>query len=164
MSRTIVFIRHAQAGPGLRDHSRSLTTAGRDQAQEAATKLATYLTPGARVVASSARRTQETAHAIAQQIGSEVESRSELYVGGEDEVIAATIGAGDVVVVGHAPVIAYAAIDCASRISPQVAEKVSSQGCPTATAFVFSVPTDEEGADDWGQAQWVNTLITPARR
>ena len=63
------------------------------------------------------------------------------------------------IVVGHAPVIAYAALDVASRISPETTEQVGERGCPTGTAFIFRAE-GELGAERY---EWVDTVITPAR-
>ena len=159
MKRMIAFVRHAQAGSGFRDHERHLTGAGRDQAVRVGQALSRYFDADTQTVASSARRTQETALAIANVLGTDHRSEEKLYSGDEDDVLACTLTNADVIVVGHAPVIAYAALDVASRISTETTEQVGERGCPTGTAFIFRAE-GELGAERY---EWVDTVITPAR-
>lgn len=159
MKRMIAFVRHAQADSGFNDHARHLTRAGRDQAVRVGQALSRYFTGQTQIVASSARRTQETAVAIANVLGSDHRSEAKLYTGDEDDILACAATNTDVIVVGHAPVIAYAALEVASRIGPEGAQQVEERGCPTGTAFIFRA----EGQAGAERYQWVNTIITPVR-
>lgn len=158
MTRMIAFMRHAQAGSGRTDHERPLTAAGRQQAQRAAQSLTRYFEAPVTVVASSARRTQETALALATALGADTRVEEGLYTGDETEVLGCAQLDEDVIVVGHAPVIAYAALELASRIDTETVEKVGQRGCPTATAFIFREDEETGGEPTY---TWVDTLITP---
>ena len=99
----LVLWRHAEAEPGTPDVDRRLTPKGLKQAVRMAAWLAKGLPDDARVLASPARRTQQTAIAL----GRRFETRDELALGATVTSVLAAAGwpdsAATVVVVGHQP-------------------------------------------------------------
>ena len=106
----IVLWRHADAEDGIPDLERRLTAKGAKQAKKVATWLATRLPKGARVVASPAKRAQQTARALAGKfetvaaLGTDADAKSVLAAVGWPADDDATV-----VVVGHQPALGQAA-------------------------------------------------------
>jgi phosphohistidine phosphatase len=108
----LILWRHADAeegAPGAPDEARRLTPKGRSQAKEVAAWLKKQLPDDARVLASPARRAQETAQAltrrfkVSRQLGTAAEPASLLKAAGWPA------GRGTVVIVGHQPTLGQAA-------------------------------------------------------
>jgi phosphohistidine phosphatase len=100
----LILWRHAEAEYGPPDLQRALTPHGEKQARGMARWLRGRLPDGTRVVASPARRTQQTASALAEDF----ETLDALAPGASaTSVLAAcgwsATGAGSVLVVGHQP-------------------------------------------------------------
>lgn len=99
----LILWRHAEAAPGDPDAARPLTDHGRRQALAMARFLAPRLPKSLRVIASTARRTQETARALDRT----VESIEELAPGCDVATLLAVSGWPEsvrpVLVVGHQP-------------------------------------------------------------
>lgn len=101
----LYLVRHAEAAPGEPDELRSLTPAGRRQAQELAERLrADGVAPDA-IITSPLLRARETGEALAEATGAELQPDERLAPGAtEEDVRAAVAGRGEtVVVVGHQP-------------------------------------------------------------
>ena len=101
----LYLVRHAEAAPGEPDELRALTPEGRRQAAELAERLrADGVEPDA-IITSPLRRARETADALAETSGVEVQSDERLAPGAtEEDVRAAVAGRGEtVVVVGPQP-------------------------------------------------------------
>jgi phosphohistidine phosphatase len=123
----LYLVRHAKAekpGPGEPDSDRRLTTKGRRQAMELATRLAELPEPPGIVVTSPLARARETARVIAQAASAELRVDERLAPGATADDIRAAVGGatGAVATVGHQP-------DC-SEIA--VALTGSDPGFPTA--------------------------------
>jgi len=107
----LILWRHAEAedARGGDDLGRALTVRGRRQAERMAAWLAPRLPAGARVLASPARRCQETAAAL----GRPATTVDAIAPGASGEAVLAAAGwpgeAGAVVVVGHQPTLGLAA-------------------------------------------------------
>jgi phosphohistidine phosphatase len=99
----LILWRHAEAEDGLDDHERKLTVKGRKQAVKMAKWLGERLPRNALVLASPARRTQETAAALGQTF----ETSAAVGLSASTESILQAAGwpraARAVVVVGHQP-------------------------------------------------------------
>jgi phosphohistidine phosphatase len=115
----LILWRHADAenaAPGQSDAERSLTAKGEKQARRMAAWLAKRLPKDARILASPARRAQQTAQALdrdfetAGEVGTMADCRSVLKVAGWPS------GDGTVVVVGHQPTLGQvAALACTGK-------------------------------------------------
>lgn len=110
--RTLVLLRHASAEPasaGRDDHERSLTDAGRDEAQDIGRWLVEQGIGCDEVLCSPAQRTRETMAEIAAAgcAEAEVEIEHRLYNAGAEDILAvvreASEDASVLLVVGHAP-------------------------------------------------------------
>lgn len=108
----LILWRHADAdtaAPGVPDASRSLTARGESQAQRMAAWLVKQLPGGVVVLASPARRAQQTAAALTRQfkatpdVGTAATPQSVLKAAGWPD------GEGVVLVVGHQPTLGQAA-------------------------------------------------------
>ncbi|NBU58414.1 MAG: histidine phosphatase family protein [Betaproteobacteria bacterium] len=100
----LILWRHAEAGYGPPDLERTLTSHGEQQARAMAAWLRPRLPEGTRILASPARRTQQTAAALSKRI----ETLEALAPGASAEALLAACGwtatgSGSVVVVGHQP-------------------------------------------------------------
>lgn len=99
----LILWRHAEAEDGFPDSERKLTAKGEKQAAAMASWLKQRLPENCRVVASPARRTQQTARALT----ADFETLKEIAVGASAEALLGAIGwpdaKGAVVVVGHQP-------------------------------------------------------------
>jgi phosphohistidine phosphatase len=106
-ARTLVLMRHAEAGGAARDHDRPLTPAGVRTAGDAGRWLRAHLPPVDLTLCSTAARTRQTRAAA--DVAGEVRYSDELYGGGVDDILAevATTPAAvsTLLVVGHAPTI-----------------------------------------------------------
>ena len=104
-SRTLILMRHAEAGAAHNDHDRPLTPAGRADAAAAGEWIRQALPEVAEVVCSTALRTRQTL--AASGVDAPTRFAEELYGGGIEDIltqIAATSDtASTVLVVGHAP-------------------------------------------------------------
>ena len=107
----LILWRHAEAedARGGDDLGRALTERGRGQAERMAAWLAPRLPVGARILASPARRCQETVAAL----GRAAATVDAIAPGASGEAVLAAAGwpgeAGAVVVVGHQPTLGLAA-------------------------------------------------------
>jgi len=108
----LILWRHADAEdgtPGKSDAERGLTAKGEKQARRMAGWLEKRLPKDARVMASPARRAQQTAQALSRhcetrrELGTDADARAVLKAAGWPE------GEGTVVVVGHQPTLGQAA-------------------------------------------------------
>ncbi|HRL98202.1 MAG TPA: histidine phosphatase family protein [Acidovorax sp.] len=104
----LILWRHAEAEEaegGGDDLARSLTPRGEKQAARMAAWLDRQLPEGLRVVASPARRTEQTAHAL----GRKFKMRAELLPGGTPQDLLELVqwprAKGAVLVVGHQPML-----------------------------------------------------------
>lgn len=99
----LILWRHAEAEDGFPDSERKLTPKGEKQAAAMAAWLKSRLPDGCRVVASPARRTQQTAQALT----ADFETLKDIAVGASAEALLGAIGwpdaKGAVLVVGHQP-------------------------------------------------------------
>lgn len=99
----LILWRHAEAEEGTPDIERELTAKGEKQAQKMARWLRDHLDEPARLLASPAKRAQQTAQALDENI----ETKNELGVGASATRILRAIGwpdtKGTVIVVGHQP-------------------------------------------------------------
>lgn len=99
----LILWRHAEAEDGFPDNDRKLTAKGEKQAAAMAAWLKTRLPEGYRVVASPARRTQQTAKALTADFA----TLPEIAAGASVEGLLGAVGwpeaKGAVVVVGHQP-------------------------------------------------------------
>lgn len=108
----LVLWRHADAedgAPGLSDDARRLTAKGEKQAKRMAAWLKSQFPGDAQVLASPARRAQQTAQALTRRF----DTTGEVGTGaGPESVLKAAgwpAGEGTVVVVGHQPTLGQAA-------------------------------------------------------
>jgi len=99
----VIVVRHAKAAPGAPDELRPLTEQGREAARVLGELLADRQPDT--VVSSPLLRTRETAQAIADAAGLEVEVDERLAPGADaDDLRAAVAGrGGTVITVGHQP-------------------------------------------------------------
>jgi phosphohistidine phosphatase len=99
----LILWRHAEAEEGTPDVERKLTPKGEKQARKIAKWLKEHLDEPVRLLASPAKRTQQTAQAL----GERIETKNELAVGSSaTRILRATgwpEGQGTVIVVGHQP-------------------------------------------------------------
>lgn len=99
----LILWRHAEAEDGYPDFERKLTAKGEKQAAAMAAWLKSRLPENCRVVASPARRTQQTARALT----ADFETLPEVAVGASAEALLGAIGwpdaRGAVLVVSHQP-------------------------------------------------------------
>jgi len=108
----LILWRHADAedgAPGAPDEARRLTPKGRRQAKEVAAWLKKQLPDDARVLASPARRAQETAKALTRRFKV---SRQVGTAGAPESILKAAgwpTGRGTVVIVGHQPTLGQTA-------------------------------------------------------
>lgn len=107
----LILWRHAEAedlGDGSDDLLRSLTPRGEKQATRMAAWLDRQLPEGLRVIASPARRTEQTAMAL----GRKFKMRAELLPGGSGddllELVQWPTARGAILVVGHQPMLGQA--------------------------------------------------------
>jgi len=99
----LILWRHAEAEDGMPDAARELTKRGRKQAAQVAAWLKERLPSGCRILASPARRTQQTADALELPY----ETSKKVGTGATASEVLAESGwpgvAGTVLVVGHQP-------------------------------------------------------------
>lgn len=142
-SRTLILMRHAEAGGSHNDHERPLTPAGRTDAAAAGAWIRQTLPRVDAVVCSTALRTRQTLAATG--IDAPARYADELYGGGIDDIleqIAATADtAGTLLVVGHAPGIPATAHELATvalldredaEADPETGDPLVSPGNPAA--------------------------------
>jgi phosphohistidine phosphatase len=101
----LFLVRHAEAAPGEPDELRALTPAGRAQARELGSRLASDGVRPAIVLTSPLLRARETGSELARATGAPAQPDERLKPGASaGDVRAAVAGRGlDVVVVGHQP-------------------------------------------------------------
>lgn len=99
----LILWRHAEAEEGINDLQRQLTPRGLKQAQQTAEWLRQHLPANYRIIASQAKRSQQTAQAL----GNDFRICADINPGCEAAAILATCNWGEsnetVVVVGHQP-------------------------------------------------------------
>lgn len=104
-SRTLILMRHAEAGGAYNDHERPLTPAGVIDATAAGTWIRSALPGVDAVLCSTALRTRQTLSATG--VGAPTRFAQELYGGGIDDILSQIAltpeTASTVLVVGHAP-------------------------------------------------------------
>src|SRR5690606_10233831 len=110
MERRLIVMRHARSGwEGGEDHARPLTDRGRREAPAIAHRLAALFWVPELVLASDARRTEETWERIAGAFAPEPPIRfaRELYLADAEDLIEVLGGVGDEIrtlqVIGHNP-------------------------------------------------------------
>jgi phosphohistidine phosphatase len=103
----VILWRHAEAEDGGADLARALTGKGEKQARRVAEWLHRRLPDSARILASPAKRAQQTAHALAEASHRKVKTVDALAPGATAKDALTAIGWGSgkgvVVVVGHQP-------------------------------------------------------------
>jgi phosphohistidine phosphatase len=104
-SRTLILMRHAEAGGAYNDHERPLTPAGLIDATAAGSWIRSALPGVDAVLCSTALRTRQTLSATG--VGAPTRFAQELYGGGIDDILSQIAltpdTASTVLVVGHAP-------------------------------------------------------------
>jgi phosphohistidine phosphatase len=109
----LILWRHAEAEDGSPDLTRKLTARGHKQARRIADWLHAHLPDSARVLASPAVRTQQTAQALAALTQRKFKTVDALAPGAAvDDVLGAAgwpDGKGAVVIVGHQPTLGWVA-------------------------------------------------------
>jgi len=104
-SRTLILMRHAEAGGAFNDHERPLTPAGLVDAAAAGDWIRSALPEVDAVLCSTALRTRQTLSATV--VGAPTRFAPELYGGGIDDILSQIAltpdTASTVLVVGHAP-------------------------------------------------------------
>jgi phosphohistidine phosphatase len=116
MPRTLILMRHAEAGNGYRDHDRPLTPAGFSDAEAAGNWLRRTLPAVDAVLCSTATRTRQTLVALG--VSASTHFAEELYGGGIEDILGvialtpATVST--LLVIGHAPGIPAAAYELAT--------------------------------------------------
>jgi phosphohistidine phosphatase len=107
MTMDVILWRHADAEPGSPDLERALTPKGQKQARRVAEWLHGRLPGSAKILASPARRAQQTAQALSDVIHRKFRTVEALAPGASVEDVLAAIDMdsvkGTVVVVGHQP-------------------------------------------------------------
>lgn len=151
--RTLVVIRHAQAGAHTAsDHERPLTERGEGQANVIGRFLAPILTPET-VVVSSATRTQQTWRTLASAAGFEVEPTvsDDLYNAGVDDALGAirrlSPTVGQAIVIGHNPTMSAVGSLLDDGADSGLSSKAPA-GFPTGGTAVFSIDGDWADVDD----------------
>lgn len=103
----LILWRHAEAEEGGADLARALTSKGEKQARRVADWLHSRLPDSARILASPAKRAQQTAHALAEASHRKVKTVDALAPGATAKDVLTAIGWGTgkgvIVVVGHQP-------------------------------------------------------------
>ena len=115
MSRTLILMRHADAGIGYPDHERPLSSAGKADATSAGSWIRSELSGVDAVVCSTAKRTRQTLEALA--VDAPTRFAEDVYGGGVadilDEIARTPDDAQTLLVVGHAPGIPAVAYELA---------------------------------------------------
>lgn len=105
--------RHCEAEPGEPDLGRSLTAKGEKQARRMAAWLHAHLPDSARILASPARRAQQTAQALAELAPRKLKTVEALAPGASVEDVLGAVrwpdGKSVLVVVGHQPTLGWVA-------------------------------------------------------
>jgi phosphohistidine phosphatase len=107
--KTVILLRHAEAGRHPDDYERALTVAGRNAARRTAERLAVEAPPIDWAITSAALRAQTTAELVLAQLGAKITlaSQESLYEAGIDTYLNALRAAPDaascVLLVGHNP-------------------------------------------------------------
>ena len=145
----LILWRHAEAEDGAPDQARPLTPKGVKQAKRMAEWLKKRLPKGAIVLASPARRAQETAR----QLTEKFETSEDVGTGASAASILRAVGwpkrAGVVVVVGHQPTLGEAA---ALLITGDKADWAIKKGA------IYWIATRER---DGGQRAYLRGVISP---
>ena len=109
----LVLWRHCEAEPGAPDLGRALTGKGEKQARRMAAWLHAHLPDSARILASPARRSQQTAQALAELAPRRLKTVDALAPGASVEDVLRAVRWPDaksmVVVVGHQPTLGWVA-------------------------------------------------------
>ena len=105
--------RHCEAEPGEPDLGRALTGKGEKQARRMAAWLHAHLPDSARILASPARRSQQTAQALAELAPRRLKTVDALAPGASVDDVLRSVrwpdGKSVVVVVGHQPTLGWVA-------------------------------------------------------
>ncbi|WP_420122140.1 SixA phosphatase family protein [Nakamurella sp.] len=124
-ARTLVLMRHAEAGGAARDHDRPLTPAGVRAAAAVGDWMRATLPPVDLTICSTSTRTRQTRDAVA--VGGEVRYSDELYGGGVDDILDQIATAPDaartLLVVGHAPTVPSTAWELVTQAAPDGARE-----------------------------------------
>ncbi len=91
----LFLIRHAHSDPGDPDHTRPLSTRGREESQALAEKLAAHATPPRLVLSSPLLRARQTAEAIAEALSAELRMDERLAPGTTLEVLRDVVAGAD---------------------------------------------------------------------
>ncbi len=115
----LILWRHAEAADGIPDLERALTDKGLKQAERMAAFLRERLPQDTRILASPARRTQQTAHALTRHFTTEPALAPNATVGALLKAANWQHGDGCVLIVGHQPTLGAVAAHllCASNAS-----------------------------------------------
>ncbi len=129
----LLLVRHAEAVPGDPDELRELTDNGRSQAEALGAELAAQGVQPALILTSPLIRARQTAAALGEALGADIEIDERLAPGATpDGIREAVDGRGDTVVaVGHEP-------DC-SWIAAVLGDKPA-EGFPPAGVAVLELP------------------------
>ena len=141
-----MLLRHARAGwatPGMRDFDRPLTPAGIAECQRVGARMAAGGWQPVRVLCSGAARTRETLDRVRQRLPGEIGEVTfldELYdsdATGYVALIAAHMGAGPLLVIGHNPMMEDLVTALPSQTHGE-ADPLPHGGFPTAGLAVLS--------------------------
>jgi len=109
----LVLWRHCEAEPGEPDLGRGLTGKGEKQARRMAAWLHAHLPDSARILVSPARRTQQTAKALAELAPRKLKTVDALATGASAEDVLRAVrwpeAKSAIVVVGHQPTLGWVA-------------------------------------------------------
>lgn len=105
----LVLWRHAEAEDGIPDNARPLTAKGKKQADNMAAFLRARLPDGARILASPAKRTQQTAQALTKHFSTEPGIAPSAAPEAILKAAGWPDGDGCVLIVGHQPALGEAA-------------------------------------------------------
>lgn len=115
-SRTLILMRHAEAGGAARDHDRPLTSAGTAQAAAAGDWIRGDLPAVDAIICSTSLRTRQTLTAA--RVSGTTTFADEIYGGGIDDILGQIALLPDsvrtVLVIGHAPGIPSVAFELAT--------------------------------------------------
>jgi len=115
-ARTLILMRHAEAGGGARDHDRPLTPDGARDAAAAGEWIRAAMSPVDAVLCSTARRTRQTLEQT--RIEAATTFADELYGGGVGDILEQVRllpeSARTALVIGHAPGIPSVAFELAT--------------------------------------------------
>ncbi len=165
--RRLALLRHAEAAPtAVSDHDRELTSAGSEQAREAAAWLASLGFTPDHVLVSDARRTLATAAEVVAESGLDTapgwDAVASLYEAGPETVLglvqSVPADTRDLLVVGHNPTIAQLCQLLDDGTGDKTALDELAQGFPPASVALFEV------SSDWLRCELFSARLQAARR